>query len=276
MPKAPLSDPDADRPDARFDAAFASALRMKARLTGVRPHRAFARVEFTPAMLARATVLPLVLCGLLWHYREHLYGFWQACMTFWAVRLELPLALLPGPHGRTMFMPLASLGPAEAAGGTAPWLILGGSVLAYALSYRLRRAAYPLRFPLRIVCVILVVSVLVFWLWPGLFPRNSAQHGEQLLSMGWALILASPGMLGMGYFLMHQNLLKMLGNTALLLLFLALMVPHQVVLHVLILSKLSLLFMPLLYFVFGAIFDALVFVALYAWVVSNVPVQTTL
>jgi hypothetical protein len=33
------------------------------------------------------------------------------------------------------------------------------------------------------------------------------------------------------------------------------------------------LLMPLLYFGFGAIFDALVFIALYAWAVSNVSLR---
>ena len=41
-------------------------------------------------------------------------------------------------------------------------------------------------------------------------------------------------------------------------------------------QHLSVLFMPVLYICFGAVFDALVFVALYSWAVSNAPVDATL
>lgn len=53
------------------------------------------------------------------------------------------------------------------------------------------------------------------------------------------------------------------------------MVPHQVLAQALIMQHLSVLFMPVLYICFGAVFDALVFVALYSWAASNAPLDAT-
>jgi hypothetical protein len=274
MRKAPVRTHRAARQqDALFNAAFAAARKLRAQGGQIRTHRAFARLKITPYVLAQAIVLPLLLCGVLWRWRQQLEAFWRACMTFWAVRLELALPLVPGlPAIETSAL---SRGAGTGMDAIAPFLILAATLVAFALSYRLRGAAYPLRFPLRIACVIQALSVLVFWFAPSLFPPDAAHHGEQLLTMGRALIFATPVMLGMGYYLMPQSLWKKLGYTGLILLLLVLMVPHQVVLHALILQKISLLFMPLLYFGFGAIFDALILVALYAWAASNVPVDTT-
>jgi len=43
-----------------------------------------------------------------------------------------------------------------------------------------------------------------------------------------------------------------------------------------IMPRLSVLFMPVLYLCFGAVFDALVFVALYSWAASNTPANATI
>ena len=78
-----------------------------------------------------------------------------------------------------------------------------------------------------------------------------------------------------GYYILNQGLLSKLFHTALILAFLVLMVPHQVLAQAFIMQHLSVLFMPVLYICFGAVFDALVFVALYSWAVSKAPMDAT-
>ena len=107
------------------------------------------------------------------------------------------------------------------------------------------------------------------------FPYNIARHSEELMTIGYVVMLASPLMLSMGYYILNQSLLKKLFYTGIILIFLAVMVPHQVLVQALIMQHFSVLFMPLLYICFGAVFDALVFVALYSWVASNAPANAT-
>ena len=95
------------------------------------------------------------------------------------------------------------------------------------------------------------------------------------MTIGYVVMLATPLMLAVGYYILNQSLWSKLFHTALILLFLAVLVPHQVLAQAFIMQHLSVLFMPVLYICFGAVFDALVFVALYSWAVSKAPEDAT-
>ena len=93
--------------------------------------------------------------------------------------------------------------------------------------------------------------------------------------MGQVVMLATPVMLAIGYYILKQSLLSKLFYTMVILLFFAVMVPHQVLVHALILKNVSTLVMPLFYICFGAVFDVIVFIALYSWVASKSPLSAT-
>ena len=95
------------------------------------------------------------------------------------------------------------------------------------------------------------------------------------MTIGYTAMLAAPLMLAVSYCILNQSLLIKLFHTALILGFFAILVPHQVLAQAAIMQHLSVLFMPVLYICFGAVLDALVFVALYSWVASNAPANAT-
>ncbi|MCJ7799276.1 MAG: hypothetical protein MUP33_05870, partial [Polaromonas sp.] len=150
------------------------------------------------------------------------------------------------------------------------------TLLALVLSFGMKNAQLPLKYPLRIVCVIQTVTLIYFWISPSNFPYTVARHSEELMTVGYVVMLATPLMLAVGYYILNVSLWAKLFHTALILLFFAITVPHQVLVQALIMQHISVLFMPVLYICFGAVFDALIFVALYSWVVSKAPVDATI
>jgi len=128
---------------------------------------------------------------------------------------------------------------------------------------------------LRIVGVIQLVTLVYFWLSPAAFPYSIARHSEERMTIGYVVMLSTPVMLAMGYSILNQSLTIKLFHTALILGFFAVMIPHQVLVQAFIMQHLSVLFMPVLYICMGAVFDALVFVALYSWAVSSAPQDAT-
>ena len=67
------------------------------------------------------------------------------------------------------------------------------------------------------------------------------------------------------------------GLTALMILYFMLALPMQYLMHGLIFHHFSLLFLPLLYLVFGIFIDVMMFVALYSWGMSwDTPDRATL
>ena len=263
--------------DRAFGAAFAEVRGARDRLVHVRPHRAITPLTVTPYLLAQAVLLPLILCGLLYWGKPQLFDFWRECILFWSGLLEMNFGVSPvlndaGQHalmipGREQEAPMP---------GAITMVVTAATALAmFVLSFGMKHARLPLKFPLRIVSVVQLIAVAYFWLHPADFPYSISRHSEDLMTIGYTLMLATPVMLAIGYYILNQSLPVKVFHTALILLFMAVMVPHQVLVQAFIMQHLSVLFMPVLYICFGAVFDALVFVALYSWAVSNAPIDAT-
>ncbi len=264
--------------DRSFHAAFSAVREARAKHVRVRPHRAITPLKVTPWLLAQAIVLPILLCGLLVWARPFLLDFWRNCILFWSGALDVPFFRSTQLNEAGQYALLLS-GAGDAAPLPTPTIMLvtaAVTVVAFLLSLRMKKETLPLKYPVRIVCAVQFVALLYFWLTPGVFPYTIARHSEELLTIGYVVILATPVMLAMGYYILNQSLVAKLGYTLLILGFLVVMVPHQVLVQALIMQHLSVLFMPVLYICFGAVFDALVFVALYSWAASNAPADATL
>lgn len=264
--------------DRNFHATFSAVREARARHVRVRPHRAITPLKVTPWLMAQAIVLPILMCGLLLWARPLLVDFWRNCILFWSAGLDVPFFRSTQLNEAGQYALLLS-GAGDAAPLPTPTIMVVTAVVtavAFLLSLRMKNETLPLKYPVRIVCVVQFVALLYFWLTPGVFPYTIARHSEELLTIGYVVILATPVMLAMGYYILNQSLLAKLGYTLLILAFLTIMVPHQVLVQALIMQHLSVLFMPVLYICFGAVFDALVFVALYSWAASNAPADATI
>jgi hypothetical protein len=235
-----------------------------------------AQLRITPYLLAQAVVLPVALCLLLAWVRPGLFGFWRGVILFWSGELGVPFELAAQPGGMVL---AAGAGDSPLPGQAAMLLTAAATLAAFAASLRMKNESLPLKYPLRIVCAVQAVALAHFWLgplWPAQPSYSISRHSEELLQIGYVVMLAVPVMLAAGYYILNERLLAKLVGTAAILAFLALLVPHQVMAQALLMHHLSVLFMPVLYICFGAVFDALVFVALYSWVVSGVPPDATL
>jgi hypothetical protein len=253
-----------------FDAArSARSLRVK-----VRPHRAITPLRVTPYLAAQAIILPFLLCGLLIWSKPLLLDFWRSCILFWASGLNLPFSLASQMNTSGQYPLLMNAAPMP---GTTTLIVTAVFTLVLlAFSLLIKGAQLPLKYPLRIVCVVQLVAVAYFWRSPAAFPYSIARHSEELMTIGYAVMVATPVMLAMGYYVLNQGLLIKLFHSALILLFFAILIPHQVLAQAFIMQHMSVLFMPVLYICFGAVFDALIFVALYSWAVSNAPIRATM
>ena len=254
------------------DAARKARLQIK-----TRPHRALTPLTLTPYLRLQAVLLPVMLCALLYVAKPMLFDLWRVVILFWSTGLHLPFSLAnrlneSGQFGLQL--------PGDLDGGQWParsTLVMTAvvTVLAFVASFRMTRATFPLKYPVQIICVIQAVALLYFGLTPATFPYNIARHSEELMTIGYVVILIAPVMLGMGYYILNLSLWRKIFNTVLILGFLMVMVPYQILAQALIMQHFSILFMPVLYICFGAVFDTLVFVALYSWVASNVPANAT-
>ncbi len=264
--------------DRIFHATFSAARKIRAQHVKVRPHRALTPLSVTSYLLAQTLLLPLLMCGLLIWSKPLLLDFWRACISFWSNGLGLLLNTSIRLNEAGQYTVRLATGADNASTPSTTNLLVTTLVTlaALALSLRMKDARLPLKYPIRIICFVQGVALLYFWLAPSAFPYSIARHCEELMTVGFVLMLATPFMLAMGYYILNQRLTIKIFHTVLILLFFAIMIPHQVLMQAFIMQHLSVLFMPVLYICFGAVFDALVFVALYSWAVSDAPANATI
>lgn len=225
-----------------------------------------------------STALPLLSPGRLapWRWRDGLIGLllgaslslslvmlraellqlWQAVILFWRLRLGLPVL-------ENAIMPVAS--------GTLLAITSAAAVLAWTWSGTWHERLWPARVMVRAMCLVQGSACAFFALAPARFPYGLGQHLQTLLWLGAEFMVAIPLMLCLGWGVLRLPwTLKLMAPLAVLLYF-AVWLPHQVLLHAWLLLHASVLFMPLLFLCFGLLLDGWIFIAIYAWLASLTP-----
>jgi len=149
-----------------------------------------------------------------------------------------------------------------------PWLWWAGALLTAALvavSVLLPRRFLPLAYSLRIVAFFQACSQLFFALWPGAFPYTGTGYVHTLLIAEEMLVALIPLVLAFTYYLFDFGVPRKIALTAIVLGHLLVMVPLQYAVQAFVLYHFSLLFLPLLFFVFGLPLNVLLFIALFSW-----------
>lgn len=260
-----------------FQAIFSAAKKARIKSINPRPHRAITSLKITPYLLIQSVVLPLIFVSLLYLGQPVIFNFWKTYIKFWSHNLAFPFDLTTSfsETGRVTLQIVTDQTSTHMPSLNTLALTATATLFGLALSLRMNKNNLPLKYPLRIICIIQFATLLYFWMSPTTYLYSIAEHSEELLSTGYVVLLATPVMLALGYYILNQSLLKKIFNTLLILAFLSIMIPHQIISQALILTHLSVVFMPVLYLCFGAVFDALVFIALYSWIVSNVTAEAT-
>ena len=233
-------------------------------------HRALTRFVLAPLDLITASLLVLLfsitwIISLPWLCRMWGYVL-ENGMEVLALHTELGLT----EHHITPYIRFVI--PFPKMEGIAPdaltwWSTAGAVCLLYAASYFFPKKLTPVTYLLRAVLFIQVTAQLYFLLIPARFPHTPDSYMEGLVSYRIALISAVPALFGLTYYIFKFSLLKKLALTALTMSYLSLFLPVQVLVQAMVLEK-SVLFMPILYIVFGLPVDILIILAFYSWGMS--------
>lgn len=232
-------------------------------------HRSLQHLELGPRGLLEALGIGAALTLAVWLAQPVLMSSWERLILWWAERLHVPLMITEEGLLRewTLLAEAGSLVPGPVTGVLTAAAVMG----AFAGTYWLKDHLTPLKYLVRTICVVQASALLFFMFVPSLFPYTVGGHLSAMLASGYYLMLALPVLLALGYAVLRLPLARKALEPALMLLYFALMLPHKALLHVVVLQHFSVLFMPLLYLCFGLVFDLMLFVALYSWIVSRVP-----
>jgi hypothetical protein len=195
--------------------------------------------------------------------------FWFRVFRFWhrVLGLEGSVARAPQHWGALHFsLPtvLVSAGPPEV---LTWWITAAVTVLAFWASYGISEEHLPWVYLLRFLVIVQGTALAYFAVAAAKFPHDLPSYTVGMLYFGTIFITLLPLILGFSYFLFDFSYMQKLALTLGTMAYLVLFLPFQYMLHVWIIHH-SVLFMPVLYFVFGPFLDVLVFVSLYSWGMS--------
>lgn len=233
-------------------------------------HRALTRFVLKPLDLATSAVLVVCLSIFWLVVLPFVCRFWGIIFACGARMLALNTSVGITEHHLGGYIHFSIPYPRVESVAPAPelwWIVALAVLLLFGASFLLKNNRLPFAYLIRAaLCV--QVSALAYFAWsPAAFPHTSSSYLEGLVGYGIVLISFIPALFGLTYFIFDFGLVRKVFLTSLTMIHLCLFIPLQALLHAVILQK-SILFMPVLYIIFGLPLDILVVIAFYSWGMS--------
>ncbi len=249
-----------------------AALRNTGHFGGIiSPHRALLTIplhrrEFIPALILALLILVAYIIALHWvaaswssllHWCLTLFGYHDVRLANFGFSIA----------GYNIYTPYAQLGAAVP--NAEQWntaVILTACILV--ISFLLPDRFTPLAYLLRALALIHAISIAFFTWWPQYYPYSLAGYHALMMLAGMAFIAIVPVVYGLTYFIFDVSLLKKLALTLITMLYLGLVIPLQYFAQLYLIHRFSLLYMPVLFLMFGLMIDVFLLIAFYAWAMS--------
>ena len=230
-------------------------------------HRALAHFRLGPLNLVTAICLFLCFSSIWLLLLAKICRFWTVVLEFGIRVLPLSAEIRLAHHHLTPFInfdiPYLRMEPVLPS--AAVWGVTCLVTLAlFAASFCLSDNLIPVMYLLRGILVVPVSALLYFVFLAARFPHTPDSYMEGLMTAGIALISIIPLLFGLTYYIFDFGLLKKALLTTVAMTHLALFLPLQILLQGLFLQK-TVLFMPVLYIIFGMPVNILIIVAFYSW-----------
>jgi hypothetical protein len=230
-------------------------------------HRALAHFHLGPMNLVAAIFLFVFFSSIWLLLLPKICNFWSRILAFGIrvlpLRAELGLAqhhLTPFIHFEIPYLRMEPVLPSAQIW----WLTCAATLALFGASFLLPGRLIPVIYLLRGILMVPATALLYFALLPARFPHTPDSYMEGLVTAGIALITIVPLLFGLTYYIFDFGLLKKSFLTAITMTHLALFLPLQVLLQALFLQK-TVLFMPVLYIIFGMPVNILIIIAFYSW-----------
>jgi hypothetical protein len=230
-------------------------------------HRALAYFRLGPMNLLIAIFLFVFFLSIWLLLLPEVCHFWNGVLVLGLRVLPLRADLGAAPHHLTRFIsfdiPYLRMEPVLPS-PLAWWLTCAVTLALFAASFFLPGKLIPVMYLLRGILLVPATALLYFLFLPARFPHTPDSYMEGLVTAGMALISIVPLLFGLTYYIFDFGLLKKAFLTAITMTHLTLFLPLHVLLQALCLQK-TVLFMPVLYIIFGMPVNILIIVAFYSW-----------
>jgi hypothetical protein len=145
------------------------------------------------------------------------------------------------------------------------WIGLILTLVLLVVSFLIPRRYLPISYLLRITAFFQGTAQVYFYFWRDSFPYEAAGYVHGMLIASWMLIGIIPLVLGFTYYIFDFSLWRKMALTLLIMGHETVLVPMQYVMQAFVMYHRTLLFMPLMFFVFSLPLNVLIFIAFFGW-----------
>jgi hypothetical protein len=233
-------------------------------------HRALARFVLEPLDLVTAALLVLVFTFVWIASLPWLCRFWQSVLQIGMRMLAIHTQLGLTEHEITPYIRFAVPFPRMEAflpDAQTWWSSAVVVIVLFAASFLFSKKFMPVMYLLRAVLFIHVTALAFFLFLPARFSHSPDSYMEGLTGYAIALIGFVPALFGLTYYIFDFGIARKALLTIITMIHLSLFVPLQILLQAIVLQK-SVLFMPVLFIVFGLPVNVLIILAFYSWGMS--------
>lgn len=233
-------------------------------------HRSVDRLTLSRTTLFGLLLVPVLFNAIEWQSQDRLSAIWTDILAFWLRGLKMDgmvgerLTTIGWVDVTLPYLDLAVDGP----DARTWWISLAISVVGCVCARYIRGSFLPLRYLLIFAICIEATALFFFAVSPQGFPYTVSGYVDNIIKTSVAFLLLLPWGHSLVYYIFDFPWASKLLLTVLSIAFVGVAVPLQVVMHVFVLSRCSLLMMPLLSFVFGPTMLVLGCIALYGWAMS--------
>lgn len=142
------------------------------------------------------------------------------------------------------------------------------AVVTLLISFFLPDRFIPFAYLLRALAFIQSISILYFLFFSNYFPYSLASYHAVMMLAGLIFIGLIPIIYGLIYYIFNETIMKKLWLTLLTMSHLFLLIPIQYFTQAYLIHEFSLMYMPILFLMFGLMIEIFILIAFYSWGMS--------
>lgn len=237
----------------------------------IRRHRALRSLDVQTSSIAHPLSLTLGALAFVIFSRNMITRAWADIIAFWckSTGIEAAVSMRPAVAGNVFRysipeLRLASPLPRDDTLTVSFALAIAAMLVAYICLRRL----LPVAYLIWAIGMIHLSAIATFYLSPVAFPYTIGGHVSSSLEVALMLLIMVPLILMFAYYPLNFSLGRKITLTLFILGMVFLFTPHLYACHIVVMSFHSILYMPILFAVFGALPIMVMIIAIYGWGMS--------
>ena len=228
-------------------------------------HHAFLTLRMHRASRVASFVLPIFFVAAIWLLLPVITTSWGSIFNFWMQNIYdghvsyRPMTIFT----QSVNIPYPVLEAALPSVDASYWNLVI-CIIVFVLSFLVSPRLAPFNYLMRSMLIIQASASIDRMLSPNFFPYTLPVYIQDMMYISIYLLFTLPIVLGFVYYIFDFGLWRKIMLTVFMFAYFLVAIPCQYMLHAYIIHEWTVLFLPIMYLLFGILLDVLMFMSIYS------------